>query len=206
MKILVLAPHVDDAEFGCGATISRFVSEGHDVNVWVFSVSEHTLKEGDTRSTRILELENSMRILGVKYYWCDNNPAIHRNMDKYRSGILDRMVELRKIMDRDTVFIPACNDIHQDHSVIREEAIRAFKHCSLYGYEMPWNNMESKHSMFVRVSAKDLENKVKAIECYESVGTVAYKSRRFIEGLAIVRGVQAGCLYAESFEVIRKII
>ena len=32
MKVLVLAPHTDDGELGCGGTIARFVEEGR-INV-----------------------------------------------------------------------------------------------------------------------------------------------------------------------------
>ena len=30
-KILVLAPHTDDAEFGCGGAIAKFIKEGKEV-------------------------------------------------------------------------------------------------------------------------------------------------------------------------------
>ena len=42
-RILILSPHTDDAELGCGATIAKFVSQGLDV-FWVcFSTAEDSL-------------------------------------------------------------------------------------------------------------------------------------------------------------------
>jgi len=34
MKILLLAPHDDDVELGCGATVAKFIEERHDI-LWV---------------------------------------------------------------------------------------------------------------------------------------------------------------------------
>ena len=36
-RILILSPHTDDAELGCGATISKFISENHSIYWLVFS-------------------------------------------------------------------------------------------------------------------------------------------------------------------------
>ncbi len=45
-KILVLAPHTDDGEFGCGGTISKLVREGNDVFYVAFSSCEKSLPIG----------------------------------------------------------------------------------------------------------------------------------------------------------------
>src|SRR5699024_12177975 len=34
--ILVLAPHTDDGELGCGGSIARFIREGHEVHYVAF--------------------------------------------------------------------------------------------------------------------------------------------------------------------------
>ena len=36
-KILVIAPHADDVELGCGATVAKLVDEQKDVYYAVFS-------------------------------------------------------------------------------------------------------------------------------------------------------------------------
>ena len=38
-NVLVLAPHTDDGEFGCGATIAKFVKEGRRVIYAAFSAA-----------------------------------------------------------------------------------------------------------------------------------------------------------------------
>ena len=37
-RVLVLAPHTDDGEFGAGGTIARWLSEGDEVTVKVLEV------------------------------------------------------------------------------------------------------------------------------------------------------------------------
>ena len=44
-RILVVAPHTDDAEFGCGGSISKMVKSGLDVFVATFSACEKSVPE-----------------------------------------------------------------------------------------------------------------------------------------------------------------
>ena len=37
--------------------------------------------------------------------------------------------------------MPSLNDIHQDHATIAQEGLRAFKGCTILGYELIWNNL-----------------------------------------------------------------
>ena len=48
-----------------------------------------------------------------------------------------------------------------------------------------------------------LKAEIDALKAYKSQGNRDYLSADFIFSLAKARGVQAGCLYAEAFEVIR---
>ena len=38
-RVLVLAPHTDDGEFGCGGTMARLVEAGADVRYVAFSIA-----------------------------------------------------------------------------------------------------------------------------------------------------------------------
>ena len=42
-KILVLAPHTDDGEFGCGGTIAKFIEQGLDVYYAAFSACKQSV-------------------------------------------------------------------------------------------------------------------------------------------------------------------
>src|SRR6185503_2684695 len=45
-RALVLAPHTDDGEFGCGGTMARLVDQGADVRYVAFSIATRSLPEG----------------------------------------------------------------------------------------------------------------------------------------------------------------
>ena len=42
-RVLILAPHTDDGELGCGGTIARLTEEGNDVYYIAFSTAEQSL-------------------------------------------------------------------------------------------------------------------------------------------------------------------
>ena len=45
-QVLVLAPHTDDAELGCGGTMAKLLRDGVDVYVAAFSTAEESLPAG----------------------------------------------------------------------------------------------------------------------------------------------------------------
>ena len=45
-RVLVLAPHTDDGEFGCGGAMARLVESGADVRQIAFSIASRSLPEG----------------------------------------------------------------------------------------------------------------------------------------------------------------
>jgi LmbE family N-acetylglucosaminyl deacetylase len=103
------------------------------------------------------------------------------------------------------VFLPSANDLHQDHQVLNAEGLRCFKDMTVWGYELPWNNIGFPAQAFVTLEPCDLQAKWEALQAYKSQFelTRPYFSREFIEGLARVRGVQVKSPYAEAFEVMR---
>ena len=42
-RILVLAPHTDDGEFGCGGSVARFLEEEKEVYYVAFSTAEESV-------------------------------------------------------------------------------------------------------------------------------------------------------------------
>jgi len=48
-RILVLSPHTDDGELGCGGAVSRFVEEGKHVTYAALSCCEKSVPPGYPR-------------------------------------------------------------------------------------------------------------------------------------------------------------
>lgn len=200
MNVLILSPHTDDAELGAGGFISRLKREGHNL-FWVsYSIAEDSV-DGPDKEVHLHEFEGVLGLMGVQGV-THRFPV--RRFDIHRQQILDELVELRKANDYDLVIGPSKHDFHQDHKVIVQEMVRAFKNsASIISYELPHNHTRFDADMVVRLTSEDFASKIRMLKMYKSMKHKPYFSFSFLQGLAHVRGSQVGCRYGEAFEVIR---
>jgi LmbE family N-acetylglucosaminyl deacetylase len=113
------------------------------------------------------------------------------------------MINYYHSFNPDLVLLPCSTDIHQDHVTLFNEGFRAYKKCSLLGFEAPWNNLDFRTSSFVKVEERHLQKKIKALSHYKSQAFRDYASENFVRSLAVTRGTQIGVEFAEAFEIIR---
>jgi LmbE family N-acetylglucosaminyl deacetylase len=204
--MLVLAPHTDDGEFGCGGAISKFAAQGAHVVYVAFSAAEQSVLPHLPRDILRTEVREATAALGIRAADCLVFDFEVRRFPEMRQKILDRMLELDRRYKPDMVFLPSVNDTHQDHQTIAREGFRAFKRTTMLGYEVPWNNLDFRTSCFIDISGAHLEAKVEALARYESQKHRSYADAGFIRALALTRGAQIGKPFAETFEVIRWVI
>ncbi len=205
-SILILAPHTDDGELGCGGSISKLVEDGYRVVYVAFSTCRRSLPEGWEPDTLEKEVKKAVPLLGVFPEDIVLFDYDVRQFKTERQSILEDMVLLKKKYNPLKVFVPSPTDMHQDHQVISEEGLRAFKNITVLGYEMPWNNIAFNTRAFMKLEKRHVMKKVIALKEYKSQQSRNYVTEEFIFSLARVRGVQIGTKYAESFEVIRTIL
>lgn len=205
-KIIALAPHPDDIEFGAGGTVKKMTENGIEVWYVAFSPCIASVPSGLSSNVLFDELKKSVTHLGLK----EKNVITYnypvREFPANRQSILENLVSLNKEIAPDLVIIPNSKDLHQDHQVINHEGIRAFKKTRIIGYEMPWNYFEFKNDFHVKLNNSHLECKMKAINEYQSQNLRKYKDKELIYGIARMRGVQIDVEYAEAFECIKWII
>jgi LmbE family N-acetylglucosaminyl deacetylase len=206
VRVLVLAPHTDDGEFGCGASIARFIREGHEVFYAAFSVCEQSVPYGLSEDILESELRAATTVLGMPADRLFVFRYAVRHFPTHRQEILEDMIQIKRDLNPDLVFLPSPDDIHQDHSTIAQEGTRAFKMTSILGYEIPWNNLTFATTSFIFVEEADLDKKVEALMCYKSQSFRHYASEDFLRGLARARGTQIGAKYAEAFHAVRWIL
>jgi LmbE family N-acetylglucosaminyl deacetylase len=205
-KILVVSPHTDDAELGCGGSIVKFLDQGKHIHWVVFSTAEESLPKSMPRNTLRLEFLNSMKQLNMP----KNNLEIYnfkvRHLHEKRQNILETLISIRDRFKPTLVFIPSTYDYHQDHIVVSNECIRAFKtNASIIGYELPWNHIGFRTNLFIKLEKKHMLRKLDLLKAYKSQIKKRrnYFSREYILGLGKVRGIQCNSEYAEAFQVIR---
>ena len=205
-RIIVLAPHTDDGELGCGGSIAKFIEEGKDVYYVAFSICEESVPKEFPSDILATEVKSATKKLGIK----PENLIIHnfrvRTFPSKRQEILEELVKIRRDIKPSLIFMPSSFDIHQDHSTIFQEGRRAFKNESILGYEFMWNNFSFSSTSFIELQDRHISKKIEALDEYKSQNRRFYASEKLIRGLGNYRGLQISTEYAEAFEMIRWII
>lgn len=205
-KVLVLSPHTDDGELGCGGSIRKLLNQGSEIYYIAFSAAEKSVPKGLPKDILRKEVQKATSTLGIKQ---ENLFVLNYEVREFphnRQAILEDLIRFRNDIKPDLVLLPSLNDIHQDHSTIAREGVRAFKNTTILGYELPWNNLTINTTCFIKLREREVKVKAKALKCYESQKDRDYFNEEFIFGLAKTRGIQIGHEYAEIFEVIRYVI
>lgn len=205
-NVIVLAPHTDDGELGCGGAIVKLVESGARVSYVAFSTAEQSVPEGFPRDALKTEVISATKILGISTENLIIKNYEVRKLNYFRQEILEELIALRQKEQFDLVMMPSLKDIHQDHITIAQEGLRAFKNTTILGYELIWNNLSFNTTSFIKLDRSCVEKKSEALLEYKSQGIRDYMSREFIFSLAKARGVQIGAEFAEAFEVIRWVI
>ena len=202
-RALVLAPHTDDGEFGCGGTMARLVEGGADVRYVAFSIATRSLPEGFPPDTLAREVREATAEIGIP----DGNLTVHdfdvRTFPQHRQEILELLIGIWNDWQPDVVFQPSTHDVHQDHQTIAAEGLRAFKRTTILGYEIPWNNFDFSYQAYVALSRAHVERKVAALEKYASQQHRRYANAEYVWNVARMHGINVNREYAEVFQVYR---
>lgn len=198
-RVLALSPHTDDVELGAGGFLYRLAGEGSEVHVVAFARAaslngDDSLAEWNESLKHLYVAPERQRFWG---YQDTRLPAASRE-------ILDRLVALRDELCPDVVLVPAPHDVHQDHQVITQEAIRAFKRQRLLGYDLVWNAVGTiTLDWFVQLTEHQIERKEEALSRYQSQKGRPFFKPGLVRAIAAMRGEQCGQAYAEAFDCIR---
>lgn len=202
-KALVLSPHTDDLEFNCSGLISRILKAGGKVNSLVFSSCEESVPSQFDKFVLRQECVDAHKSLGIGSLELLDFEV--RKFPAFRQKILEVLIRARKKLNPNLVVLPSRTDIHQDHKVICEEGIRAFKHCTILGYDCPWNNLSTDQALAVELSTDDLDRKKMAIQTYSSQQHRMYSTEEFQNIQSRYNGMIRGLEYAELYEIIRMV-
>ncbi|MBB0992400.1 PIG-L family deacetylase [Dietzia sp. SLG510A3-30A2] len=200
--VLALGAHTDDVEIGAGGTLSRLRGEGWRIVAVAASRAEASLPPDLPADTLEREFRDSMSILGAAQVEVLGYPV--RRLNEHRQDLLEDYVRIRRSVQPDLVLTHSSNDVHQDHSVVHQESIRAFKSASILGYHAPWNERVTNSEVFVALSENDLQVKAQLIACYRSQALLgrSYVTDGFADVAARFAGFQSQTKYAEAFEAI----
>lgn len=217
MRILVIAPHMDDEVLGCGGTIVRHVESGDEVCVCVVANRAYNHQYDPILIEREHEhCRDAQRILGYQHLTFLDLPD--ERLDTSQVDVIVPLESAIQDMHPDLVYLPHRGDINQDHRAVFEAARVA---CRPYGscrartlriFEVPSstdqaggaNEWPFRPNFHVNV-AVSLERKISAMACYETESR-AFPNPRSPEGLAVLakkRGTEIGMEAAEAFMIMR---
>ncbi len=202
-RVLVLAPHTDDGEFGCGGTIARLIEAGVEVRYVAFSIATKSLPPGFPPDALAREVREATREIGIAAERLTVHDFDVRTFPDRRQEILELLIDLWEEWPPDAVLQPCVGDIHQDHQTVAQEGLRAFRRTTVLGYEIPWNALDFRYQAFVALDRHHIEGKVAALGRYASQQHRNYANAEYIWNLARTRGITIGREYAEAFEVYR---
>ena len=176
-EALVLAPHTDDGEFGCGGAMARLVESGADVRQIAFSIASRSLPEGFAADTLVHESRAAAERARARREALTVHDFEVRTFPQVRQEILELLIDGSASSSREMVLMPTIGDIHQDHQTIAPEGLRAFKRTTILGYEIPWNCFGFRQQAYVVLEPRHLDAKVRALECYRSPAAPQLRER-----------------------------
>jgi len=197
-KVLFLGAHPDDIELGCGALLAHIASSA---DVLCVTLSDN--QENPTLSELVGEHYRSMALLGMPREKVVLGRFETRNFPRDRQQILEYLYDLGRKFRPDIVFAHSQADMHQDHSVVTMEALRAFRGTTVLGFDV----LRSSHGFFphflVEVTAEDVEKKVLALAEYKTYADKYYFDPQVTRAALIRHGALAERAYAEGFDILR---
>lgn len=217
MRVLVIAPHMDDEVLGAGATIARRVHEGDEVHVCIVAhrVYDHVFDDAKNR----VEMECAERARGVLGY--KDLQFLDLPDERLDACLQDVIVPLERCVREiqpDVVYLNHRGDNHQDHRAVFHAAMVAVRPAATLGlrtvlcYETPSSTEQAPPvpetaflpNAYVNV-ADHLEAKIHALRCYQTEArTFAHpRSEEAVRLLARRRGVESGFTAAEAFIILR---
>jgi LmbE family N-acetylglucosaminyl deacetylase len=222
-RALIIAAHPDDEILGCGGLISKYEPLGILFKV-VFIGEGSTCRFQDPTSEPAISAirqrnsaaKEALTFLNVVDYSFHDLPC----------GRFDQVpiISINKIIEReifefgpDTVFTHSPYDANSDHKIVFNSTIMATRPTAsnhvhrLLSYEVlstsEWAFINTfTPNYFEALSEIEVEKKWRALTLYESeVKSYPFpRSNEGIRALAMIRGMQAGLMYAEAFHLIRE--
>lgn len=220
VKILVIAPHVDDEILGVGGTMIKNIKMGNEVSVCFITRGYPPHFNATNTETNRSDARKCHASIGVKEsIFLDFPAAALETADRFELN--GKILDVIKRVQPDEVYIPHIGDMQKDHKIVNEASMVALRpkyfpqvkriFCYETMSETDWD-LPNVHNAFipnVYVDITDaLEEKKKALGMY-SLQVSEFPDARSvgaIEALAKYRGAQMHWQAAEAFMLVRELI
>jgi LmbE family N-acetylglucosaminyl deacetylase len=225
MRILVIAAHQDDIEFGAAGSVARWTDEGHDVTYCLVTdggagsndpntdlVELVVTREAEQREAAACVGVHDVRFLGYPDGILQNTLELRRDLTR-----LIRELKPERVVISDPTMMFAGNYYinHPDHRAAAEAALYAvfpsagtrpiFPELLKAGYEPHdvdelWMQFSDHADTFVDISEQE-DRKIAALLCHRS--QVGLEVGEMVRKWDAEDGQKHGYVYGESFRVMK---
>ena len=195
LKIVVTGGHPGDPEYGCGGTVARLTSLGHEVVLLYLNNGEWP---PTSAATRIAEAAKACEILKAR-------PAYAGQINGHAVLDNDHYEAYQKIFDAETpdaVFNQWPIDNHRDHRAISmltyDVWARSGKKFALYYYEVSdgEDTLQFSPTEYVDITGTE---PTKRAACYAHASQTPDRFYALQDQVALFRGIDCGFKRAEAF-------
>jgi len=197
-RLLFIGAHPDDIELGCGALLAA-IAGLTDVLCLTLSDNQKNPELGNL----VEEHQSSMAVLGVEGSKATLEQFETRNFARDRQQILEHLYALNQEYKPDIVFAHSPADIHQDHAVVTQESLRAFRGKTVLGFDVLRSSYGFFPNFMVEVKAEHVEKKISALAEYKTYQDRYFFDPEVIRSTLVRHGAIAEHPYAEGFDILR---
>jgi LmbE family N-acetylglucosaminyl deacetylase len=215
---MVITPHPDDMEIGCGGTLAHWAKQGTEVYVVLCTDGASGSSDRSMDSERLRKLRNqeeldACRALGVKELVTLNYPD--GGLEDTEDFLRDAVRAIRKLRPE----VVLCQDPyrrqhqHRDHrkaATVALDAVYPYARDHLHFSELANEGLEPHKVGTVLMWAADeqdtfidisdaIEEKVKALLCHKSQIRSEWEGGQFLREMGRRYGLRSGYDFAEAF-------
>lgn len=218
MKILIVSPHPDDETLGAGGSILKFRDLGNEI-YWL-NITDVKPGEGYPREfieKRKIQIDRIMDYFSFDEFINLQFSPANLN-DSIKGDLIMSIGEAFNRIKPNCIILPDYNDAHSDHKYVFEAAyacskifrrsyikkILTMEIISETNFGMPYDTFNP--NLYIDITDY-FDKKIEAFSIYDTeLGSMPFpRSIEAIKAQAIIRGTEAGVLYAEAFRVIKEI-
>jgi N-acetylglucosamine malate deacetylase 1 len=214
--VLVIAVHPDDETLGCGGTILKHKAKGDAVH-WLICTEAskaevyYQRRRDEINKVASMYAFDGVHKLGLKSMCVDEYSV---------TELIQKISAVVTAIAPGIIYLPFKSDVHSDHRRIFEAAYsctKSFRYPSVKEVLMLETLSETEFApatkedtfapnLFVDIS-DFMAKKIEIMKVFETeLGEHPFpRSLKNIRALATLRGATAGCMYAESFMLLKKI-
>jgi LmbE family N-acetylglucosaminyl deacetylase len=197
-RVLFIGAHPDDIELGAGALLHHIVPFS-DVRCVILSDNQ----KNPSLKNVVAELYDSMAVLGVPKEKVIVEKFVTRNFPDARQDILEYLLKLRREFEPEVIFVHSKQDIHQDHNIAMEEALRAYRGTTVLGFDVIRSSYGFFPHFLIEVDEVDVDKKVEALSKYTTYADNYYFDPALLRAIMIRHGALAERPFAEGFDILR---